>query len=86
MNWLKIGMFGLAFVTLIGLIYAIEPDKIIDAMSEIEFSLLILAVILYSINTVIKAMRWRLIVSSTGYSPFILYPKYGPGQVMCFCV
>ena len=66
MNWLKIGMFGLAFVTLIGLIYAIEPDKIIDAMSEIEFSLLILAVILYLINTVIKAMRWRLIVSSTG--------------------
>ena len=31
-------MFGLAFVTLIGLIYAIEPDKILDAMSEIEFS------------------------------------------------
>ena len=59
-------MFGLAFVTLIGLIYAIEPDKILDAMSEIEYSLLILAVILYLINTVIKAMRWRLIVSSTG--------------------
>ena len=46
MNWLKIGMFGLAFVTLVGLIYAIEPDKILDAMSEIEFSLLILAIIL----------------------------------------
>ena len=54
MNWLKIGMFGLAFVTLIGLIYAIEPDKIIDAMSEIEFSLLILAVILYLINTAVS--------------------------------
>ena len=66
MNWLKIGMFGLAFITLIGLIYAIEPDKILDAMSEIEFSLLILAIVLYLINTVIKAMRWRLIVSSTG--------------------
>ena len=32
-------MFGLAFVTLIGLIYAIEPDKIIDAMSEIVLDL-----------------------------------------------
>ena len=48
------------------MILAIEPDKIAEAMSEIELPLLILAVALYLINTFIKAMRWRIIVSSTG--------------------
>ena len=56
-------MFGLAFVTLIGLIYAIEPDKIINAISEIEYSLLILAVILYLINTVPKKELLRNILT-----------------------
>ncbi len=58
-------MLLLAMVTLVGLILAIKPHRVAEAMAGVELWLLLVAALLYLLNVVLKATRWRQIVTTT---------------------
>lgn len=59
-------MLVLAVITLAGLLLAVDPDEVVQAMKEVDLRLLVLAAALYLVNLSLKAARWRVIVTTTG--------------------
>ena len=66
MRRMRAAMLVLAVITLIGLLLAVEPDEVAEAIQDVDLRLLVLAAFLYLVNLSLKAARWRVIVTTTG--------------------
>ena len=66
MRRMRAAMLILAVITLVGLLLAVDPEAVGEAMKGVDLRLLVLAALLYLVNLSLKAARWRVIVTTTG--------------------